>query len=99
MSKQVIAKVLMWVCVSLTSLCATAQTGTITGKVSDAAGILAGATVSAGYKTAVTGAAGEFSLSINPGTYTIRVSYVGHLTQSRQVTVKAGETIPVDRVR
>ncbi|TDO98558.1 TonB-dependent receptor [Flavobacterium sp. 245] len=41
---------------------------------------------------------GKYSLSVNPGTYTIIFSFVGYESVEKPVTVKAGETITVNQV-
>lgn len=41
---------------------------------------------------------GKYSLSVNPGNYTIIFSFVGYESVEKPVTVKAGETITVDQV-
>jgi len=45
---------------------------------------------------ATTDANGDYSLSLSPGTYSLRVSFVGYQTQTAPVTVRAGETAPVN---
>ncbi|MDQ6471494.1 TonB-dependent receptor [Flavobacterium sp. LHD-80] len=41
---------------------------------------------------------GKYSLSVNPGNYTIIFSFVGYESVEKPVTVKAGETITVNQV-
>lgn len=45
---------------------------------------------------AVTDANGQYSLSLEPGTYTLRVSFVGYTTQNQPVQVTAGSTTTLD---
>jgi TonB-linked SusC/RagA family outer membrane protein len=47
-------------------------------------------------KGTVTDKDGRFTFTnIDPGTYTLEISYVGFETQSRSITVKAGSTAPI----
>ncbi|MRX68959.1 TonB-dependent Receptor Plug Domain [Flavobacterium resistens] len=48
--------------------------------------------------TANTDIDGKYSLTVNPGTYTIIFSFVGYESVEKPVTVKAGETITVNQV-
>ncbi|KAF2517440.1 TonB-dependent receptor [Flavobacterium zhairuonense] len=41
---------------------------------------------------------GKYSLTVNPGTYTIVFSFVGYENVEKPVTVKAGETVTVNQV-
>ncbi|HJY12116.1 MAG TPA: carboxypeptidase-like regulatory domain-containing protein, partial [Flavobacterium sp.] len=41
---------------------------------------------------------GKYSLSVNPGTYTIIFSFVGYESVEKPVTVKANETVTLDQV-
>lgn len=81
------------------SMLAFAQQGTISGKVSDEDGeVLIGASIlvqgsSAG---ATTNLNGNYELMVDPGSYTVRVSYVGYSDMSKQVTVGAGEKVSLD---
>lgn len=81
----------------LTCLCSFAQTtGTIKGNVKDASGNpLSGASVALEGQTGgtLTDAAGNYSLKVAAGTYTIVISYVGQEAQRFQVTVAAGSTV------
>lgn len=75
------------------------QTGTITGRVTGQAGeSLTGATVRAEgtRRGTLTDAEGRYSLAIEPGTYTIRVRFIGYRPGSGDVTVRAGETVSLD---
>ncbi|MCH9659864.1 MAG: TonB-dependent receptor [Bacteroidetes bacterium] len=66
---------------------------TITGNVSDQFGSLPGATVSIeGTNTSTTtDAKGDFSFSVDEGTYVVNTSFVMYINQSKEVTVKVGE--------
>jgi len=77
-----------------------AQTGTITGTVTDGRGPLANATVHIEHtnKGGYTNAQGRFSLEIVPGTHTVQISYVGFVSQRKTVTVSAGQTTSLDVV-
>jgi TonB-dependent SusC/RagA subfamily outer membrane receptor len=77
-----------------------AQEGTITGTVTDGdtEEPLPGATVQipsigAG---AATDADGEYTISVEPGTYTLSVTFVGYTPAEREVEVTAGETVTAD---
>ncbi|MFB6232112.1 MAG: SusC/RagA family TonB-linked outer membrane protein [Salinibacter sp.] len=77
---------------------AQAQTGTITGKVTDAqsGNTLPGVNVALAElnRGAATGADGQFTIEDVPvGTYTLRASFVGYQDFSTEVTVGAGETV------
>lgn len=78
-----------------------AQTGTIAGTVTDAATgeALPGANIVVPNSPigTSTGADGTYSLSIEPGTYTLRASFVGYTASTEEnVTVTAGETTEID---
>lgn len=85
------------VCLPLFAGSARAQgTGTISGTVTEAqGGPIAGATVAVAAlgRTVVTNEQGRYSLSNVPaGTHTVTASRIGRTSQSRQVTVAAGQT-------
>src|SRR6187399_196272 len=70
-----------------------AQTSTLRGAVRDANGLpMAGASVilDGTKKGTVTDAGGNYELKVSPGTYTLVISYVGVVTQRKQVTVATG---------
>jgi thermitase len=70
-------------------------TGSITGKVTDAADAspIAGATVSDGTRTATTDATGQYIISGVPeGSYTVTASAAGYSASSQGVSVVAGQT-------
>ena len=70
-----------------------AQTSTLRGTVKDANGLpMAGASVvlEGTKRGTVTDASGNYELKVSPGTYTLVISYVGVVTQRKQVTVTAG---------
>ena len=71
-----------------------AQTGTVTGTISDEEGSLIGASVLAvgTNKGTLSDIDGSYSLALAPGTYTIEASYVGYQAQSVSVTITAGGT-------
>jgi TonB-linked SusC/RagA family outer membrane protein len=72
------------------------QSGRITGKVVSSSAIaLAGATVEIVElkRSTMTDAQGQFSLDVAPGTYTLKVTYIGHETfEQSAVTVTNGQT-------
>src|SRR4051812_7500897 len=55
-----------------------AQKGTISGIVRGSDGVLQGATVSTGKIGVVTDTKGNFSISLNPGNYTLFITHVGY---------------------
>jgi iron complex outermembrane recepter protein len=72
---------------------AMAQTSSLRGTVKDANGLpMAGASVilDGTKRGTVTDASGNYELKVSPGTYTLIISYVGVVTQSKQVTITAG---------
>jgi len=76
---------------------ATAQTGTITGTVTEAASdeTLPGANVQivGTQRGASTDAQGAYRITgVQPGTYEVRASFIGYQSQTRTVSVEAGET-------
>lgn len=77
-----------------------AETGKIAGTVTDkgTGEGLAGANVEVvdHYTGAASDLNGEFIITIEPGTYTLRATYEGYASQEQEVTVKAGETAEVN---
>src|SRR6186713_1798960 len=70
-----------------------AQTSALRGSVRDANGLpMAGASVilDGTKKGTVTDASGNYEIKVSPGTYTLVISYVGVVTQRKQVSVTAG---------
>lgn len=70
-----------------------AQGSTLRGSVRDANGLpLAGASVilDGTKRGTVTDGSGNYELKVNPGSYTLVISYVGVVTQRKQITVAAG---------
>ena len=70
-----------------------AQTSALRGTVKDANGLpMAGASVilEGTKRGTVTDASGNYEFKVSPGTYTLVISYVGVVTQRKQVTVTAG---------
>lgn len=70
-----------------------AQTSALRGTVRDANGLpMAGASVilEGTKRGTVTDASGNYEFKVSPGTYTLVISYVGVVTQRKQVTVTAG---------
>ncbi|MDC8004579.1 TonB-dependent receptor [Aureisphaera galaxeae] len=70
----------------------------IIGNVSDQFGSLPGATVSIEGTDLVTttDVKGNFSLDVDEGTYVVNASFVMYIGQSKEVTVKVGETATLD---
>ena len=77
-----------------------AQTGTVSGMITDETGPLIGANVliSETGTGAVTDLDGNYSIKLDPGTYTLEVSYVGYSDQTTKVTVTANEPTIVNFV-
>lgn len=75
-----------------------AQTGTVSGTISDADGALVGASVSvAGTSTGTTtDVDGSYSLTLNAGSHTLVVSYIGYESTRRDVNVTAGGKTTAD---
>ncbi len=75
-----------------------AQKGTLKGRVTDELGSLPGATVLIVEKGTgtTTDFDGFYTLEIAPGTYTVRVSFVGYNTEEQSVTVEAGKETMAD---
>jgi TonB-dependent SusC/RagA subfamily outer membrane receptor len=83
----------------LTPLRAQAQSGTIRGRVTDAASQqpLAGAVVSFGSRSAQTRADGQYVLSGVPaGTDSLRARLIGYSATARSITVRGGQTVDAD---
>lgn len=73
----------------------TPTTGKLSGTITDAAGgaALSGVTVSAGGKTATTGANGTFELTLGAGTFNVSASKSGYTTKSVSRAVQLGGTV------
>jgi iron complex outermembrane receptor protein len=71
-----------------------AQTGTLSGTVTDGKKPLPGATVQVEHtnKGGYTNAQGKLTLEVPAGDYTVIISYVGFVTQRVQLSVSAGKT-------
>jgi iron complex outermembrane receptor protein len=69
-----------------------AQNGIITGKVKDGETVLQAATVTIAEKTDLTNSAGEFSISVKPGNYTLTITHVGYRKFEESLLVNAGES-------
>jgi TonB-dependent receptor len=77
-----------------------ASTGSVSGTVKDTAGaVLQGAKVmlQPSATSVATDTQGSYLISnVNPGTYTVTISYVGFTTSVTNITVTAGQTTPLD---
>jgi len=86
---------LLCILILFLSLQATAQTGSITGKVygtdsvSGGGSILAGATVSSGNVSTTTNSAGQYTLTPGAGKHNVTVSYAGYRTKTQTIEVPA----------
>jgi iron complex outermembrane receptor protein len=87
---------MLGVAVMLMSAVASAQKGTIKGKVSGSEGALEAATVTIGKNRMVTDKNGNFSVTLNPGSYTLVVTHVGQKEVRQEVTVSNGTSQTVD---
>jgi len=81
---------------TLFSLPLLAQTATLKGSVKTGNTPLADAAVQVGRTGTTTNAQGVYSLSLNPGKYSIVVSYTGYEQQTKTITLAAGETLVSD---
>ncbi len=80
---------------AVTEVAAPPTTGTIAGKVTNAAtgAVIAGATVSDGAASATTDATGAYTLAnVAPGSYTVSASASGYAAASQSVSVTSGQT-------
>lgn len=73
-----------------------AQPAIIRGTVRSGATLLSDASVRVGKSGITTNAQGAFSISLNPGKYTITVSYTGYNAQSKTIQLASGETVTSD---
>ncbi len=91
--------VLIWLCV-LGFLEIHAQTAKITGSVADQFGNLPGARVVVGGTSIMTATdvGGNFSLSLDPGDYTLTASFVMYSDMSQEVSLSAGDSLNVEFV-
>ena len=84
---------------TVSALCSFAQNGTVTGTVKDANGVSlsnASVTVQGSGRGTTTNAEGMFTLSLNPGRYTIVASYVGYGSANKVVDVQNNASATVD---
>ena len=75
---------------------AIAQDGILKGKIKDKDEVLQAATVSVGKKTVLTNEAGEFSISILPGTYELTITHVGYQKIAQSISVNSGQIQSLD---
>jgi iron complex outermembrane receptor protein len=83
----------------MTGFAALAQRGVVTGKVTDESGqALIGVSVEVVGTTTgtVTDVDGSYTLSINPGAYTLRFGYTGFASSTSQVTVPANGSVTLN---
>ncbi|MCB0760521.1 MAG: TonB-dependent receptor [Flavobacteriales bacterium] len=83
------------IAVLLISLISQAQTGTLTGVVTDKSSgeTLISATVVSGTAGTVTDIQGRYSIELPVGSHEVSISYIGYTTQKQDVLIKSGETI------
>ncbi len=98
MMKKLHKLIVLLLAVAVTSISLTAQTGTVSGIISDAEGPLIGANVlvKGTLKGVITDFDGNYSLKLAPGTYTITTSYIGYSGQEAEVTVEDGQNTKLD---
>jgi len=75
-----------------------AQKGTLTGKISDDVGPVIGASVLVKGTTTgtLTNFDGDYSMELEPGEYTVLISYVGYSAQEALVNIQSGQTTTLD---
>ncbi len=88
-----IKRTVLFLFFSLIVLITEAQTGTITGTVSDETGSgLSGASITVAGSGTTTNNGGTFTIRVSAGTHNITASYVGYGSDRKSVTVRSGET-------
>ncbi len=93
----VIKRTALLLFLSLIVLISKAQTGTVTGTVSDETGnTLSGASITVAGSGTTTNNGGTFTIRVSAGTHNITASYVGYGSTRKSVTVRAGETVSVN---
>jgi TonB-dependent receptor len=95
---QLLTVVVLFVLTSISSL---AQTGNISGRITDKDGFsMPGASiliVETPTKGTISDANGRFSIvNIQPGSYTLRVSYIGYATINEAITVDPGQSLRLE---
>ncbi len=73
-----------------------AQNGTVTGTVSGADGVMQAATITAGKTSVLTDNDGRFSLSLNPGNYTLVITHTGYKEVMQEMTIENGNTKTIE---
>ena len=90
------SKILLILSLLITGIAANAQTYYINGQIKDAVSneslIGASVTIKAG-SGAVTDLDGYYSIKVEPGTYTLKVFYVGYETQNQKVSIKDKDVV------
>ena len=90
------SKFLLTLFLTLLSLQVFSQSATIRGTVRSGTNLLSDASVRVGKTGTITNTQGVFSLTLNPGKYSITVSYTGYQTQYRNIQLNAGESVTAD---
>ncbi|RMG27410.1 MAG: TonB-dependent receptor [Bacteroidetes bacterium] len=72
--------------------------GQITDKDNDMALVGARVVLKDTYKGAITDGEGYFTLKVDPGTYTLEITYIGYTSAEQQVTVRDGETVELGTI-
>jgi iron complex outermembrane receptor protein len=82
----------------LSSVLMNAQRGAVEGQISDSDGSLYGATVLVMGTTngTTTDFDGRYTIALDPGNYTLEISYIGYSTTTAEVTVGAGQTVQLN---
>lgn len=92
---------LLFLTVCTVSLSAFAQKSTITGRINDNQGLpisFSSLSISELRIGEVANQQGIYTISVNPGTYTLKVTAVGYQSKEQNVVLTAGETLQVDFV-
>lgn len=92
---------LLFLTVCTVSLSAFAQKSTITGRINDNQGLpisFSSLSISELKIGEVANQQGIYTISVNPGTYTLKVTAVGYQSTEQNVVLTAGETLQVDFV-
>lgn len=96
MNKKHIYQLVFTFIFSLITTWTLAQNATIKGLVKSKNSLIEDASIKVGKYGTTTNAKGEYTLTINPGRYTVTASYIGYEPVSKLITLLAGETTILD---
>ncbi|MBL7942117.1 MAG: carboxypeptidase-like regulatory domain-containing protein, partial [Flavobacteriales bacterium] len=83
----------------IASACITARAQSVSGQIKDEGGdVLVGAAVQSGTKGVFTDVSGKFKLELPAGTHTLTITYTGYESQSKSITLVAGQELVLDLV-